>query len=146
MAPLRLLPRRRRTRIVLGILVLVLASFPFSWFVWPARIVYARFGVTVYGFLPVPAADLVIRADGLPWVRAKSHRVTREEIRRWTEGADVSDVIVASGWSGMVRVDPEARAIPGLNVHVLRTPEAIGFYRLMRADGKRVILILHSTC
>lgn len=146
MAALRLLPRRRRTRILLGIPLLLLASMPFSWYVWPAKITYARFGVTVYGFLPVPAADLVIHANGLPWYRTKSHRVMRAEIERLVEGEDVTDVIVGTGWEGMVRVEPEARANPGVNVHVLRTGEAIEFYNLMRAAGKRVVLILHSTC
>ena len=138
-------PRRRRTRVILAVLLLLLLALPFSWLVWPARIVYARFGVTVYGFLPVPAADLVVRADGMPWYREKSHVVTRAEIERWLD-PEVTDVVVANGWSGVLRVEPEGRAIPGVSVHVLRTQDAIRFWHLLRADGRRVVLILHSTC
>jgi hypothetical protein len=142
---LRRRPRAARFFAIVALLALV--AVPFSWLVWPARIVHARFGLTVYGVLPIPLLDPVIGEDGLLRFRDKTHRIDRAEVERIVgEGARDVDVVIGCGWDRQVRVDPDVRSIPGIRVHVLATPAAIDFYHELRKDGARVVLILHSTC
>ena len=137
--------RPRTARCVLLLFLAVLVALPLSWLVWPGGFTYERFGLVVYGILPVPVLDVVITADGLPWFRDKTHRITRVEIERWL-GDGVTDVVIGTGWRQVARVDPDAFAIAGAAVHVMSTPAAIGFYEQLRSDGRRVVLILHTTC
>lgn len=142
---LALRSRRRAARwVALGALA-VCAAVPVSWFVWPARILYAGFGLTVYGVLPVPVFDTVIDHAGLLHLREKSHRISRDEVATWMLPG-VTDVVIGAGWDEQVVVDERARGIAGVRVHVLRTPEAIRTWEELRRDGRRAVLILHSTC
>mgnify|MGYP001585629870 CR=1 FL=1 len=129
---------------LLALLILLPASA-----VWPGNVAYARFGVTVVGLLPVPLFDVTIRADGRPGLRDKTHRVTLDEARGVVD-AGTEVLIIANGWDGAVRVDPDvlvAGALPGGTiVEVLRTGEAVKRYRQLRGEGRRVALLLHSTC
>ena len=51
---------------------------------------------------PIPALDVVVRPDGLPWFRDKSHRLTRAEVERWLSPG-VTDVVIGTGWQGRMQ-------------------------------------------
>ncbi|GEM_PF-3546317 len=142
--------RMRSTRAasaLLSSLLAVLVLLPAS-ALWPGGITHARFGLTVVGLLPVPLFDVTIRSDGRPGLRDKTHRVTLEEAREMVD-AGTEILIIANGWDGAVRVDPEVLspgALPGVIVEVLRTGEAVARYRQLRRQGSKVALLLHSTC
>lgn len=116
---------------------------------WPGGVTHARFGLTVVGFLPVPLFDVTIRSDGRPGFRDKTHRVTLDEAHGMVD-AETEVLIIANGWDGAVRVDPDVLApgaLPGGTVvEVLRTGQAVERYRQLRGEGRRVALLLHSTC
>lgn len=134
---------------ILALLLVVLAVPPAST-LWPGGLTHARFGLTVVGLCPIPLFDVVIRSDGRVWFRNKTHHVTVEEARAVLR-PDTEHLIVANGWDGAVRVDPEvvslgAKSKAGLTVEVLRTGEAVERFRRLRGLGVRVALLLHSTC
>ena len=109
---------------------------------WPGGITHASFGFTVVGACPIPAFDVRIDGGGTPWFRSKSHRVTLEEAQALLEDADV--LVIATGWEGVVQVDAEV--LKDARVRTLRTGEAVELYNRLRSEGRRVAIILHSTC
>ena len=139
---------RRAASLLLGSLLAILLLLPAS-AVWPGGLTHARFGLTVVGLLPVPLFDVTIRSNGRPGLRDKTHRVTLEEARGMVD-AETEFLIIANGWDGAVRVDSEVLApgaLPGgAIVEVLRTRQAVERYKQLRGEGRRVALLLHSTC
>lgn len=140
----RFIPSKSMAAAFQGLLLLVLLGVPAS-AVIPGGIRHARFGITVVGACPIPAFDLSIRADGRVWFRNKSHSITAAELRRLADPG-VEFILVATGWDGAAQVEPEAFRIPGVAIEALRTGEAVQRYRELRRQGKRVALLLHSTC
>jgi hypothetical protein len=115
---------------------------------YPGRITHARFGLTVYGLIPVPSLDITVRSNGVLWFRDKSHDMSLEEVTALLP-ADTDVVIIGTGWHGAMRVAPAIQAIEdieGIAVHTLRTPEAFELFNQLRSAGRRVVLIAHSTC
>jgi hypothetical protein len=112
---------------------------------YPSRITYARFGATVFGLLPIPALDITVGPRGGLGFREKSHRVTRAEVEGLI-GPGVEIVVIGTGWDGVVTVDADVRRIPGVDVRALPTPEAYRLYNRLRSEGRRVVLLAHSTC
>jgi len=117
----------------------------------PGLFGYHRFGLTVYSGIPFPRVDLVIHTNGLPGIRgSKAHWVSAEEFDQLI-GARADDypdvVIIGTGYEGQVQVEGgiltrEADPI----VELLPTPQAICRFNELRAAGKRVVAIIHSTC
>ncbi len=126
------------------LLLLLLIGLPGS-AVKPGGISHARFGLTVLGACPIPFFDLSIRADGRVWFRNKSHDITATEVRLLADPG-VEQILVATGWDGVAKVDPEAFKIPGVEVEALKTGEAVERYRELKRQGKRVAILIHSTC
>jgi len=133
-----------------GCLAILLLCIVWVAFNPPGRFGFCRFGLTVYSGIPFPAVDVVVYANGLPGLRGtKAHFVSAEEFDRligpqaesWPEV-----VVIGTGYEGRVRVDESilARAKPA--VEVLPTPQAIRRFNQLRAAGKRVAAIIHSTC
>jgi len=117
----------------------------------PGRFGYHRFGLTVYSGIPFPAVDVVVYANGLPGIRgSKAHWVSAEEFDQLI-GPQVGDypdvVIIGTGYEGQVQVDGGI-LIRGYGpiVEVLPTPQAVRRFNELRAAGKRVAAIIHSTC
>lgn len=141
--------RSARAASALVSVLLVLLLLPPGSAMRPGGITHARFGLTVVGLLPVPLFDVTIRSDGRPGLRDKTHRVTLDEARGMVD-AGTEVLIIANGWDGVVWVDPGVLtpgALPaGVVVEVLRTGEAVRRYRHLRREGRRVALLLHSTC
>ena len=112
---------------------------------WPGGITASRFGLTVVGACPIPAFDITIRANGTVGLRRKTHRITAEEVRALVEPG-LEAIIIGNGWDQGSLVDPGVVAQGGILVEVLRTEEAFKRYNALRAQGKRVALIAHTTC
>jgi hypothetical protein len=110
--------------------------------IWPGGVRFATFGFTVIGALPVPAFDVIISPRGVPRFRIKSHRVTRADAI--AAKGDAEELIVAIGWNEAVQLDADAAALPG--VRQLATGAAVERFETLRRQGKRVALLLHSTC
>jgi hypothetical protein len=137
---------RMESRVIAGsILVLTLAALGAaagSWF--RGDITSARFGLTVRGLLPIPMLDITIDANGRLGLRRKDHQITAQELRALAEGADV--VVIATGWEGGAQVEAAALSIPRVEVHALKTGEAFAEYNRLRASGRKVALLAHTTC
>lgn len=108
------------------------------------RVTYARFGLTVYGLVPVPLLDLRIGPTGLLWFRDKTHFVSRDELAPHLDAGD--EIVVGIGWESAVQIDPAIEPSRHPNLHVLPTPEAFRLFGELRARGLRPLLIAHSTC
>lgn len=110
------------------------------------RITYSQFGFTVYGATPIPALDITVDRHGMLWFRAKSHRITRAELESLiTE--DVEVVIVGIGWDSVAQLTDEAVQLgTRIDLRVLPTPEAFAMYNALSAEGRKVVLLAHTTC
>lgn len=139
--------REGPARVVLPlVLAVLLALFPLS-MQWPGEILLAQEGLTVYGIVPVPALDVVVRADGWLWFREKGHELSRAEIDRLVGELRPTDtVVIGTGWKEQLVVDPLIHMLPCTSVLIVRTPEAFELFNQLRREGKRVILIAHTTC
>jgi hypothetical protein len=112
----------------------------------PGEILYAREGLTVYGIVPVPALDIVIDADGWLRFREKTHELRKDEVQRLLgDLGDVDAIVIATGWQGQMIVDPLVNILPAAK-YILPTEAAFEIYNRLRSEGKRVVLIAHTTC
>jgi len=128
------------------VLLGILMAFPLSMF-WPGQVLYARFGLTVYGIVPVPALDIVITEDGVLWFREKSHRITKEEVAALLGDApEAVTVVIAIGWDEVAVVEPEVHMLPVRSVLIVRTGEALDLYNRLKREGRPVVLLAHTTC
>ena len=79
-------------------------------------------------------------SGGTPWFRAKSSRVSLDELKAISAGADC--VVVATGFEEQAVVDdPKSLAVP---VETLKGAEAYARFRDLRRAGKAVALIAHT--
>lgn len=140
----RLCRTRCRTALVVALVALLLLV-PLASTVYPGRVTYARFGLTVYGLIPVPNFDITVGPGGGLWFRDKSHLVSYDEVRRLVSPG-VEALVIGIGWDSAVRVDPAIRAMDGLEVQILPTPEAFELFNRYRSEGRKVVLLAHSTC
>ncbi|MEN8152137.1 MAG: hypothetical protein ABFS86_20135, partial [Planctomycetota bacterium] len=124
----------------------ILALFPLS-MQWPGEILMAQEGLTVYGIVPVPALDIVVGADGWLRFREKTHELSKAEVDRLVgELLPTDTVVIGTGWDEQMKVDPLIHMLPCDSVLIVRTPEAFDLYNKLRREGKRVVLIAHTTC
>jgi hypothetical protein len=108
------------------------------------RVTHARFGLTIYGLIPVPLLDLRVGPSGFLWFRDKTRFLSLSEVEPYLDSG--YDLILGIGWEGAVEVDDAIRALGRPTIHILRTPEALALFDNLRSEGKRPVLILHSTC
>ena len=134
-----------RTRLILTICLAVLILVPLASMRYPGTITHSRFGLTVYGIVPVPFFDVKIGSHGLLWFRDKTHRVALDEARALLS-SDVEVLIIGTGWEEAVKVDRRIATLPGVEVHILPTPAAFALFNKCRAAGRKVVMIAHSTC
>ena len=90
------------------------------------------------------SGEIVSRWEALP-NPAGSHRVTEADARRLVE-LGAGSLIIGTGQSGVLRLDPEAKAYldqQGCGLTLARTPEAIALYN--QTDGPLTALF-HLTC
>jgi hypothetical protein len=135
----------RRARLIIVAVVLAMYVVPLLSMRVPGTITYARFGLTVYGVVPVPFLDLRLCRNGLLWFRDKTHHVTLAEARA-ALSPDTQLLIIGNGWQGAVTVAPAVTNLPGVRVEIRRTPAAFKLYNKCRRKGMPVALLAHSTC
>ena len=110
------------------------------------RISYSRFGLTVYGLVPIPTLDITVNQRGVLWFRPKTHLILREEIVSLLE-PDTEVVVIGIGWDRIARVEADALPVASkVELRVLSTHEAFHLFNSLKAQGRRVVLIAHSTC
>jgi hypothetical protein len=137
--------RNIRTTVAALLLLTVVIATPILSTVYPGRVTYARFGLTLVGAAPVPLLDITIGPRGGLWFRDKSHFVSLEEVERLlSPGVEV--LIVGTGWQGAVDVEAAIEQLRGIEVHILNTPAAFTLYNDYRSQGRQVVLLAHSTC
>ncbi len=110
------------------------------------RITYSRFGFTMYGITPIPVLDITINRYGVQWFRSKTHIIERSELEALIT-PDVEIVIVGIGWESVARLSDEAKQLGDkIDLRVLPTPDAFALYNSLKAEGRFVVLLAHSTC
>ena len=137
--------RGKRCSLVIVSLLAVLLLVPTLSMLYPGKVTYSRFGLTVYGVIPVPSLDITVSPGGFLWFRDKSHFISAEEVEPLLS-SDVEVLVIGTGWHGAVSVDPAVQEIDGIEVHILQTPAAFELFNELVSSGKRVALIAHSTC
>jgi hypothetical protein len=139
------LPDKRWVRVTALALFALFAFVPLASAAVP-RITYARFGFTVYGATPIPVLDITVNRHGVLWFRPKTHQITRDELDALiTPGVDV--VVVGIGWDSIARLTDDAKLLgDSIELRVLATPEAFVLYNKLKAEGRGVVLLAHSTC
>ncbi|MCP4283030.1 MAG: hypothetical protein GY792_01040, partial [Gammaproteobacteria bacterium] len=139
------LPDKRWVRIAVCSLFALSASVPLLSATVP-RITYSRFGFTVYGATPIPALDITVNRYGVLWFRPKTHQITRAELDALvTPGVDV--VVVGVGWDSIAQLTDDAKRLgESIDLRVLATPKAFALYNQLKAEGRAVVLLAHSTC
>ena len=110
------------------------------------RISYARFGFTVYGVTPIPIFDMTVNSAGVLWFRPKTHQITRNELESLIT-PEVEIVVVGIGWNSVAKLTENAKKIgDSVDLRVLPTPEAFALFNALKAEGRTVVLLAHSTC
>ena len=110
------------------------------------RITYCRFGFTVYGATPIPFLDVTVNQRGVLWFRRKTHQITRAELDALIT-PEVDVVIVGIGWDSIAQLTEDARVLgDSIDLRVLSTPEAFALFNELKAEGRSVVLLAHSTC
>jgi hypothetical protein len=126
-------------------LLCVAILLPLASAVYPQRVTYSRFGLTVWGAIPIPYLDVRVNSRGLLWFRPKTHLITMDEVKPLIS-ADVDVLVIGTGWQEIVQVDRSVRELTGCEVQILSTPDAYAAFNRRKAQGERVVLLAHSTC
>ena len=139
------LPDKKWVRITIISVFGLLSSAPLLSVV-AQRITYSQFGFTVYGAIPVPVLDITINRHGILWFRQKTHQITREELDALVSPG-VEIVVVGIGWDSFAKLTDDAKLISTtIDLRVLPTPAAFALYNKLKAEGRKVVLLAHSTC
>ena len=84
--------------------------------------------------------------ERLEKVFGTTHRVGDWEIKKLLLGKP-EVVVIASGWEGALRVTEEERKKLGrVDLRVLRSEEAIREYNKLIKEGRKVNILVHTTC
>lgn len=137
--------RRNRCAVIVVALLVLLLLAPLASMAYPGTVTHSRFGLTVYGIVPVPALDISVGPHGGLWFRDKSHFISIDEVQPLL-APDVEVLVIGIGWHSAVRVDPAIEELEGVEVHILPTPEAFDLFNSIVSTGRKVALIAHSTC
>ncbi len=93
--------------------------------------------------------DLYVWWDGNIEERVKSHEFSARELSGLLRKKDFDVLIVATGFYGVVKVEESAITLAkneGKEVLIFTTPKACEVFNELVKEGKRVLLVLHSTC
>ena len=138
------LPDSIVTRICVLGLIAVVVALPFI-STSMKQVTYSRFGLTVYGVLPLPLLDFTINGKGELNLRTKTDMITVEEVRALVD-SKTTVIVIAQGWDSVAEVD-EMIHIEFLNleIHELSTPEAFEKYNELIRKGVKAVLVAHTT-
>lgn len=136
--------RSRKWGIAAGVASLALLGvLPVSCMI--GRVMYSRFGLTVYGIMPIPALDITVDSHGVLWFRNKAHLITADEVERLAaDGVEV--VVIGNGWDRVARVEDRVFELKNVTIRVYSTPEAFDEYNRLKSSGTKVALLAHTTC
>ena len=139
------LPDKRWVRATACSLFALFATVPLASAAMP-QITYSRFGFTVYGATPIPVLDITVNRHGVLWFRPKTHQITRTELEALIT-PNVEVVVVGIGWDSIARLTDDAKRLgDSIDLRVLATPDAFALYNKLKANGRIVVLLAHSTC
>lgn len=119
------------------------------------HIVKSNYGLTIFRGVPVPFFDLLIYPNGLPRLVDKKHFFNNQDKQfLFQQRPDI--LIIGGGHNGK---GGKGFAVPegtyfafnryiarGTQVIVLSSSDACREYNRLKAEGKRVLLVIHSTC
>lgn len=78
---------------------------------------------------------------------------TTHEIGKWEQEKLLSNqpeiILVASGWSGLLRVDDKFKKKAedaGIELRLVLTPKVVGEYNRLVEERKKVNVLIHTTC
>lgn len=78
---------------------------------------------------------------------------TTHWIGKWEEELLFSEnpeiILIASGWSGLLKVSQKLKDKSqklGVELKIVLTPKVVGEYNRLVAEGKRVNVLIHTTC
>ena len=118
-------------------------------------IVYHRFGLTVYKGIPIPYFDVLIRSDGSFRLVDKKHNFLFADHRFFfRQKPDI--LLIGSGEYGQGGNGFPTRRLSqfmynierggGVQVVILKTPEACKMFNRLTKESKNVLFVLHNTC
>lgn len=93
--------------------------------------------------------DLYVSWDGKIEERIKSHIFSKKELLDLLKRKDFKVLIVATGFYGVVKIEREVFNLAkkeGKELLALKTEEACKLFNNLVNEGKKVLLVLHSTC
>ncbi len=93
--------------------------------------------------------DLYVYWDGEINERIKSHIFSKREFLDLLKRRDFDVIIVATGFYGVVKIEREVFSLAkkgGKELLTLKTEEACKTFNNLVEEGKKVLLVLHSTC
>jgi hypothetical protein len=135
---------RRVARTSAAVLLLTLVAW--AWVNPGGQFGISRFGVTTYGRVPIPYADVQVRSDGAFRPVWKTHKIDAERLA-WLLAGDAPEVLVVGvGWEGSARLAAAFKPPSGTRLLVLPTPDALEAYNALRGQRIRVAIHVHSTC
>jgi hypothetical protein len=84
--------------------------------------------------------------DKLESIFGTTHRIGEWEIRKLKEGSP-EVIMVASGFDGVLKVsDEDKKKFGEVDLRVLKSEEAIREYNRLVEEGKKVNILVHTTC
>ena len=93
--------------------------------------------------------DLYVSWDGKIEERIKSHVFSKREFLDLVKRMDFDVIIVATGFYGAVKIEREVFGLArkeGKELLALKTEEACKLFNNLVKEGRKVLLVLHSTC
>jgi hypothetical protein len=136
--------KRRQLWVIAALVAICVAGWVF---VNPsARFGLSQFGVTTFNRVPVPYVDLQVRSDGaIRWV-AKTHDPDAAVFACLVSSRKPEVIVVALGWQSGVQAGNGFPSLAGIKVLAVPTDEALPLYNLLKDQGVRVAIHVHSTC
>lgn len=118
-------------------------------------IVHNRYGLTVYKGIPLPYFDVLFFPDGGFRLVDKKHYFSfRDQTFLMKQKADI--LLIGSGVQGRGGNGLPGKSVNqfvfnrhllrGMQVIILRTPEACQVFNRLKREGKSVLFVLHNTC
>jgi hypothetical protein len=94
-------------------------------------------------------SDIIIYPDSVEgsWWRKEGHNLSLDDLKGVID-AEPQVLIIGTGYNGEMKVPDEAveaLSSRGIEVHALRTTQAVELYNRLEQDGN-VIAALHLTC
>ena len=94
-------------------------------------------------------SDVIISANAVPtiWERSDSHHLQIEDVEKII-AVKPARVIIGTGFLGLMKVDPEIKALllkNHIKLHVEKTKRAVKIYNSYN-EKENVVAALHITC